>query len=99
MKYADKLKDPRWQQKRLKIMERDEWECKMCCRKNDMLTVHHMLYKNATDPWDYEDHHLVTLCDHCHKLYHELLNNYDIDDIGSVARIYHQHENYVINRG
>jgi len=28
--YAEKLKDPRWQKKRLEIMERDEWTCQWC---------------------------------------------------------------------
>lgn len=28
--YAEKFKDPRWQKKRLKIMERDNWKCCEC---------------------------------------------------------------------
>jgi 5-methylcytosine-specific restriction endonuclease McrA len=27
MTYAEKLKDPRWQKKRLQILERDNWQC------------------------------------------------------------------------
>ena len=25
--YKQKLKDPRWQKKRLKVLERDDWKC------------------------------------------------------------------------
>jgi hypothetical protein len=30
MKYSDKLKDPRWQKKRLEVFERDGWCCQCC---------------------------------------------------------------------
>jgi 5-methylcytosine-specific restriction endonuclease McrA len=28
--YGDKLKDPRWQKRRLEIFKRDEWTCQQC---------------------------------------------------------------------
>lgn len=30
MSYAEQLKDPRWQKKRLEILNRDEWKCTWC---------------------------------------------------------------------
>ncbi len=27
MTYAEQLKDPRWQKRRLEILQRDEWRC------------------------------------------------------------------------
>lgn len=64
--YAEKLKDPRWQKKRLEIFERDEWACQICYNTDKTLTVHHKLYLPDKDPWDYPNDHLTTLCQGCH---------------------------------
>ena len=34
MGYSEKLKDPRWQKKRLEILERDNFRCQYCGDKN-----------------------------------------------------------------
>lgn len=65
--YYEKLKDPRWQKKRLEIFERDGWECKYCHRKTETLHVHHIFYLPKTEPWDVPNGLLVTLCEDCHK--------------------------------
>lgn len=64
--YAEKLKDPRWQKKRLEILNRDEWKCKACDDSKATLHIHHIAY-NKGDPWDIKDHLLITLCESCHK--------------------------------
>lgn len=33
--------------------------------------MHHKVYMNGCAPWDYEDKHLVTLCEFCHKNIHD----------------------------
>jgi hypothetical protein len=66
MTYGEKLKDPRWQKKRLEIMERDEFTCQYCQCKNQTLHVHHKTYEFNNDPWDYEDFNFITLCKLCH---------------------------------
>ncbi len=66
--YAAKFKDPRWQRKRLEVLERDDWQCKDCGSKSDTLNVHHLYYHFGSDPWDYPDFALVTLCEDCHGL-------------------------------
>lgn len=66
-KYAEKLRDPRWQKKRLEIMQRDEFTCQACDSKEKTLNVHHCYYKKGADPWDYENESLVTLCEECHE--------------------------------
>jgi len=43
-KYFEKFKDPRWQKKRLEIMERDQWTCQDCGSTDRSLNVHHMRY-------------------------------------------------------
>lgn len=67
MKYIEKLKDPRWQKKRLEIFERDEWYCQICFDNEATLNVHHKYYIWKADPWDYPDDALITLCEECHS--------------------------------
>ncbi len=67
--YAAKLRDPRWQKKRLKILERDKWKCVLCGRENEPLHVHHKKY-SAGDPWDEPNKNLATLCETHHYAIH-----------------------------
>lgn len=64
--YIKKLKDPRWQKKRLQILERDKWECQICRDTESQLHIHHIKYSDG-DPWEIEDRLLVTLCENCHE--------------------------------
>lgn len=64
--YNEKLKDPRWQKRRLKIFERDNWTCQLCSRTDLELHVHH-LYRTTEEPWEEPDLHLLTLCKLCHE--------------------------------
>jgi hypothetical protein len=68
MSYAEKLKDPRWQRKRLEILQRDDFTCKKCGDKQTTLHVHHRRYFKGNDPWDYPNELLVTLCEDCHEV-------------------------------
>ena len=70
MTYSDKLKDPRWQKKRLQILERDNWECQECGEKGNTLHVHHKNYYLNKDPWDCKDNNLITYCFKCHDMEH-----------------------------
>lgn len=69
--YAEKFRDPRWQEKRLRIFKRDGFLCQQCHEKGDPPTplhVHHRYYLDwGTDPWAYPDGALVTLCETCHE--------------------------------
>lgn len=64
--YSDKLKDPRWQRRRLEIYQRDNFTCIYCGDKTKELQVHHVLYLSNRDPWEYDEIHLVTACRDCH---------------------------------
>jgi hypothetical protein len=66
MTYQEKLKDPRWQKKRLKILERDDWACQKCFDTESTLHIHHRYYRKC-EPWEYPDDALVTLCENCHE--------------------------------
>lgn len=71
--YYAKLKDPRWQQKRLRIFERDGWACQICGGKDGTLHVHHIAYApNGSEPWDDPDALLLTACESCHEREHGL---------------------------
>jgi len=67
MKYADKLKDPRWQKKRLEIFKRDDWKCWFCGEKSETLHVHHLHYQHEKEPWECSNENLLTLCATCHQ--------------------------------
>lgn len=66
MTYSDKLKDPRWQRKRLEIMQRDDFTCRNCGAKDKTLNIHHIRYLKGLEPWEYKEFYLVTLCEECH---------------------------------
>ena len=67
MTYSEKLKDPRWQRKRLEIMQRDKFTCQRCYDSETTLHVHHRNYTYGKEPWEYESNELVTLCSECHE--------------------------------
>lgn len=82
MSYSEKLKDPRWQKVRLKVFERDYWQCMRCDCDNKTLHAHHLKYENGKDPWEYDLKDIVTLCDDCHTKAH--------DDNEDIARQVHK---------
>ena len=71
MSYKEKLKHPKWQKKRLEILNRDNWKCTKCGNTETTLAVHHKQYKKGCDPWQYDNDDLITLCEVCHKIIHE----------------------------
>jgi hypothetical protein len=75
--YYEKLKDPRWQKKRLEVFQRDEFTCQSCLDGENTLTVHHRYYDKNVEPWDYPLKSLVTLCESCHQMEYE--DQYEID--------------------
>ncbi len=68
--YAELLRHPEWQKKRLKIMERDRFKCRDCHDKDTTLNVHHSHYRKGAKPWEYPDDSLLCLCETCHMKRH-----------------------------
>jgi len=64
--YYDKLKDPKWQKKRLEILNRDNFTCQSCMSDDNTLHVHHKSYDKGREPWDYPNTCFITLCEECH---------------------------------
>jgi hypothetical protein len=69
-RYAEKLRDPRWQRMRLEVMQRDGFSCQECGDTQTTLNVHHKHYLRGRDPWQYPLTALETLCENCHKAEH-----------------------------
>lgn len=87
MTYAEKLKDPRWQKKRLEVLQADNFTCSWCGDPVKTLHVHHFCYPKSRNPWDSEMTDLAALCSDCHyinhykkftKLEHDLVENLQI---------------------
>jgi ribosomal protein L37AE/L43A len=66
--YAEKLLDPKWQKKRLEILQRDNFTCQGCLDKESTLHVHHKTYIKGREPWDYDNYNFITLCETCHEI-------------------------------
>jgi hypothetical protein len=58
--------DPRWQRKRLEIMDAAGFKCVQCGADDETLNVHHGYYERDKKPWEYADRYLRCLCKTCH---------------------------------
>ena len=67
MTYSEKLKDPRWQKRRLELLNAAGWKCGACGATNKVLHVHHGCYFRGFQPWEYAADLMHVLCDDCHK--------------------------------
>ena len=65
MTYAEKLKDPRWQLRRLTVIKAADGKCRACSNGLIELQVHHLVYSG--EPWEAPDSHLECLCVECHE--------------------------------
>jgi hypothetical protein len=85
--YSEKLKHPLWQKKRLEIMKRDKFKCKICKDKETTLAVHHLKYEG--NPWDVDNLFLITVCEHCHEeieiLKKENKDSFDISKLSNLS--------------
>jgi hypothetical protein len=65
--YTEQLKHPKWQKRRLQILEKTDFKCSLCGDGERTLHVHHKLYRSGAMPWEYEDNDLAVLCETCHQ--------------------------------
>lgn len=97
--YSDLLKNPKWQKKRLEIMQRDNWICRSCNDAESELHVHHLCYSEEK-PWNEPDENLITLCDTCHRAIHYITScpDIDIEVFVLVLKLYNDLETESINK-
>ena len=69
--YWQKLRDPRWQKRRLEILQRDKFTCRLCADDASTLHVHHLRYERGADPWESLGFSLLTVCENCHEAMHQ----------------------------
>jgi hypothetical protein len=67
MSYTEQRKDPRWQKRRLQVLEAANWRCEDCNRADLTLDVHHTAYKTGSMPWEYPAELLMVDCEKCHE--------------------------------
>lgn len=86
LSYSEKLRDPRWQERRRVILDRADFSCEECGAEDIALHVHHKAYRRGAEPWEYEDDELIALCEGCHAdrheiyaIVHEALGRWDYD--------------------
>lgn len=72
--YSKKLRDPRWQKKRLEVLQRDQFACRICQAQDKELHIHHRRYSNGDCPWDSPTDDLVTVCTDCHDRITRVVN-------------------------
>jgi hypothetical protein len=84
--YSEKLKSPKWQKKRLEILQRDNFTCQLCGDTETELHINHLKYTG--EPHEAPNEDLETLCKVCHKLKHTLDDTHKILQASKVADIY-----------
>lgn len=75
MDYKEQFSDPRWQKRRLEILQRDGFMCQKCGDNKTTLHVHHKFYTDGKCVWEYGDAALITLCSECHELEEKLIKD------------------------
>lgn len=68
--YKSQYLHPKWQKRRLEMLEYASFQCQECEDTETTLHVHHKCYVKGRDIWDYSDDELIVLCDECHKHEH-----------------------------
>lgn len=70
MNFKKQIKSPKWQKRRLEILNRDNFTCQSCGSTDETLHVHHIKYNKDKMYWEYPDDLLITLCEECHSTEH-----------------------------
>jgi len=65
--YLEQIRDPRWQRKRLEILNAANFKCENCGSVNNELNVHHSAYLKGQPAWEHPVELLHCLCRPCHK--------------------------------
>jgi hypothetical protein len=96
LSYSQKLLDPRWQKKRLEVLDAAEFQCEICGDSKSTLHVHHKQYIKGHEVWEYEREQLACLCETCHQNQHieelrfqDLLSRIPLDGPNSKDEVFY----------
>jgi hypothetical protein len=83
--YSDKLKSPLWQRKRLEVMQRYCFKCRLCGDTETSLHIHHLEYSG--EPWQVDNDKLITICEDCHYVIEDQKINLINDPHAGIIKI------------
>ena len=69
--YAEQIKSPLWQKKRLEILNLHGFKCENCGSETKTLNVHHRFYLKGRKIYEYDNDVFQVLCEDCHSKTHE----------------------------
>ena len=101
MTYAEQIKSPKWQKRRLEVLGKNNFTCQLCGQDEKELNVHHVNYDSKRKIWEYDDHELLVLCKSCHEDWHHNtakllqmladvfthINGFDFNDLDTFIRL------------
>jgi len=64
--YSELLTSPKWQKKRLLVLNRDNFTCQYCGDGETELHIHHTKYEKGKNAIEISEQYLLTLCRICH---------------------------------
>jgi hypothetical protein len=68
--YKEQLRDPRWQKRRLQVLQYAGWRCQICGVKDQELHCHHSYYSKGKMAWQYPKGAIISVCWRCHERLH-----------------------------
>jgi len=72
MTFKEQYTHPKWQKKRLEVLENYGFECSSCGGTENTLHVHHKIYRKNSKIWEYDNDELDCLCERCHGIEHHI---------------------------
>lgn len=76
MEYKKLLLNPKWQKKRLEILQRDNFSCVVCGNgigTDTALHVHHLSYCKGYMPLEFDINDMIVLCQKLHQRNHNII--------------------------
>lgn len=74
--WLKQYKHPKWQKRRLEILNIYGFKCCSCHEENITLHVHHKWYNKGSKVWEYEDECFLVLCESCHENWHSMKKDF-----------------------
>jgi hypothetical protein len=68
--WKEQIKSPKWQKKRLEVLNLRGFKCEECKNEDKTLHVHHRFYISGRLIHEYDNDVLQVLCEDCHKKEH-----------------------------